>query len=213
MSKITVSLYFTVTDLAQASKAFAALHELNLNVQSISAEEGSFYEQGASGLVAAGTVTTTSEQGSAPAENGKTPRGSRDINDAISPDFGAVPEETRYFNVYKNKPREVAFGSSDEAHDAATVDTRQALLRITKYDNGQVSMTLKDVRVNKPAENTVPPKSQRYFNVYADRPSSRGWESRDEADARATVETRKAVLVITRYEDDSVGMELIDTRN
>lgn len=207
MSKITVSLYFTVTDLAQAAQAFAALHALNLNVQSVSAEEGGdFYQTASSGLVAADPVPTTSEQAPVAAENGKTPRGTRDINDTLAVTTDAMAGGTRYFNVYKNKPSGREYFDEYDADDAAS-DTRQALLAITPYDDGQVSISLKDVRGSVPPSGSTV-KSIRLFNIYANRPSSRGRESWGEANEKASA-SRKAVLIITRFEDDTVGMQLV----
>ena len=211
MSKINVSIYFNVSSLAQAAEAFTALHKLNLDVQSVSATE---YQQTAGAILGGGTEpqpSTSDVAAQAAAGNGQTPRGSREINDVLAVATDGLADDTRHFNVYKNKPSESEYRDAGHAASLAS-DTRQALLSITRFEDGQVSMVLRDVRGSFPAGRGAPVKSVRFFNVYADRPSSNAWESRAQADEKAS-DTRKAVLVITRYEDDTVGMQLVDTRS
>ena len=210
MSKINVSVYFNVSSLAQAAEAFTALHKLNLDVQSVSVDRATEYQNTAGAILAAATSLDVAAQ--APVGNGQTPRGSRAIDDVLSVTATSYESDTRYFSVYKNKPSESEYRDADHAANYAS-DTRQALLSITQYEDGQVSMVLKDVRSDRGAvvDEQATVKSVRFFNVYGDRPSSKAWESRAQADEKAS-DTRKAVLVITRYADDTVGMQLIDTR-
>lgn len=216
MSKINVSIYFSVSSLAEAAKAFTALHELNIDVQSVGAESFTGYQHTA-GAIIGGAIeplpSTSDVAAQAPAENGQTPRGSREINGVLAAATDGLAGETRHFNVYKNKPSESEYRDAGHAASYAS-DTRQALLSITQYEDGQVSMVLQDVRSDRGAvvDEQAPVKSVRFFNVYGDRPSSKAWESRAQADEKAS-DTRKAVLVITRYEDDTVGMQLVDTRS
>lgn len=214
MSKINVSIYFNVSSLAEAAKAFTALHELNIDVQSVGAESFTEYQHTAGAILGGGTEpqpSTSDVAAQAPAGNGQTPRGSREINDVLAAATDGLAGKTRHFNVYKNKPSESEYRDAGHAASYAS-DTRQALLSITQYEDGQVSMVLRDVRGSFLAGQGAPVKSVRFFNVYGDRPSSKAWESRAQADEKAS-DTRKAVLVITRYEDDTVGMQLVDTRS
>lgn len=214
MSKINVSIYFNVSSLAEAAKAFTALHELNIDVQSVGADSVTEYQQTAGAILGGGTEpqhSTSDVAAQAPAGNGQTPRGSREINDVLAAATDGLAGETRHFNVYKNKPSESEYRDAGHAASYAS-DTRQALLSITQYEDGQVSMVLRDVRGPFLTGQGAPVKSVRFFNVYGDRPSSKAWESRAQADEKAS-DTRKAVLVITRYEDGTVGMQLVDTRS
>lgn len=210
MSKINISIYFNVSSLAQAAEAFTALHKLNLDVQSVSVDRATPHHITDGAILAAATSPDVAAQ--APVGNGQTPRGSRAIDDVLSVTATSYESDTLYFNVYMNKPSESEYRDADHAANYAS-DTRQALLSITQYEDGQVSMVLKDVRSDRGAvvDEQATVKSVRFFNVYGDRPSSKAWESRAQADEKAS-DTRKAVLVITRYEDDTVGMQLIDTR-
>lgn len=216
MSRINVSIYFNASSLAEAVKAFTALHELNIDVQSVGAESSTGYQHTAVQSIFGGATepqpSTSDVAAQTPAGNGQTPRGSREINDVLAAATDGLAGETRHFNVYKNKPSESEYRDADHAASYAS-DTRQALLSITQYEDGQVSMVLRDVRSDRGAvvDEQAPVKSVRFFNVYGDRPSSKAWESRAQADEKAS-DTRKAVLVITRYEDDTVGMQLVDTR-
>lgn len=214
MSKINVSIYFNVSSLAEAAKAFTALHELNLDVQSVSADGATDYQYTAGSILGGATepqARTPDAVNTSQAGNGQKVRDAREINDVLAVATDAYADKTRYFNVYKNKPSESEYRDADHAASYAS-DTRQALLSITQYEDGQVSMVLKDVRPSFLAGQSAPVKSVRFFNVYGNRPSSEAWESRAQADEKAS-DTRKAVLVITRYEDDSVGMQLVDTRS
>lgn len=214
MSKINVSIYFNVSSLAEAAKAFTALHELNIHVQSVGAESFTGYQHTADDGAGGATEpqpSTSDVAAQAPAGNGQTPRGSREINDVLAAATDGLAGKTSHFNVYKNKPSESKYRDAGHAASYAG-DTRQALLSITQYEDGQVSMVLRDVRGSFLAGQGAPVKSVRFFNVYGDRPSSKAWESRAQADEKAS-DTRKAVLVITRYEDDTVGMQLVDTRS
>lgn len=214
MSKINVSVYFNVSSLAQAAEAFTALHRLNIDVQSVSAAGATEYQHTAGAIIGGATEpqpSTSDVAAQAPAGNGQTPRGSREINDVLAAATDGLAGKTRHFNVYKNKPSESEYRDAGHAASYAS-DTRQALLSITQYEDGQVSVVLRDVRQATAGGIYSQVKSVRFFNVYADRPSSKAWESRAQADEKAS-DTRKAVLVITRYEDDTVGMELDDTRS
>lgn len=183
-------------------------------MQSVGADSVTEYQHTA-GSILGGTAepqhSTSDVAAQAPAGNGQTQRGSREINDVLAAATDGLAGKTLHFNVYKNKPSESEYRDAGHAASYAS-DTRQALLSITQYEDGQVSMVLRDVRGSFLAGQGAPVKSVRFFNVYGDRPSSKAWESRAQADEKAS-DTRKAVLVITRYEDDTVGMQLVDTRS
>jgi len=96
-----------------------------------------------------------------------------------------------------------------------TLAEAKNLINSINHENGKLVTTATTVA---PAGNgqvgggSGPVRSQKFYNVYRNRPSENAYDSRDEADDAANAETRQAVLVITRYESGDTKLELMDAR-
>lgn len=82
-----------------------------------------------------GAATPTPAATPAPAAgNGQVGGGSGDVR------------SEKFYNVYRDGPRERGSDSREIADDAATAETRQAVLVITRYESGDTKIELIDAR-------------------------------------------------------------------